>query len=143
MNETAIQNQAGYVYSVCFDAITVAPNGAQWDVFNGPGGSRVDTVDTAVLTELDNNYDLPVRLIDGSDWRTRPSTTDPADTWCHHEFPDRSLCAGTTGPDVPFCPSHTDDPDTEPLSFTDTGLPAPRPARRFPSPTATRQGDRS
>jgi hypothetical protein len=68
---------------------------------------------------------------------THPSTADPADTLCHHEFPDGSLCAVTTGPDVPFCPGHTDTDDTGPLSFIDSGLPTPRRARRFPGRTTS------
>jgi hypothetical protein len=72
---------------------------------------------------------------------TRPST-EPTDTLCHHEFLDGSLCAATTGPDVPFCHSHTDE-DIEPVWFAGTALPAPRRARRFPGRTATHPGDRS
>jgi hypothetical protein len=74
VTEKTIPEQAGSLYALCDEAIVVKPNGDQWDVFDGPGGSYVDTVDTAVLIEVDDHYDMPVQLVDGADWRTLYAT---------------------------------------------------------------------
>jgi len=69
MTTQAIQDQAAYLYDAC-EEVAVAPNGDRWAVFDGPGGPLVDTVDKAVLHHLDDNYDLPVWLLDGTPWIT-------------------------------------------------------------------------
>jgi hypothetical protein len=71
-----------------------------------------------------------------------PSITNPVDALCHHEFPDRSLCAATALPDSPYCPTHPDDGETEPPRWVDTAVPAPRRARRFPGRTTSHPGGR-
>ncbi len=67
MDKISIRDQAAYVYDLC-SGIAVSANGDRWDVFDGPDGPYVETVDTAVLVELNDSYDLPVRLVDGSYW---------------------------------------------------------------------------
>lgn len=74
MTEKTVPEQAGSLYALCYDAIVVAPHGDQWDVFDGPGGSYVDTVDTAVLIELDDHYNMSIQLADGSAWRSLYAT---------------------------------------------------------------------
>lgn len=67
MTEMSIQNTASHLYDSCQE-IVVAPNGERWDVFDGPGGPRIDTVDASVLRHVEDNYDSPVHMVDGSVW---------------------------------------------------------------------------
>lgn len=71
MTPHEISDQAGYLYASCYDEIRVAPNGDRWDVFDGVGGPLIATVDTAVLDDIEANYDMPVQMIDGSAWPDR------------------------------------------------------------------------
>jgi hypothetical protein len=68
MTPQQISDQAGFIYAACYEAIRVAPHGEGWDVFDGVDGPLVGTVDAAVLDDIEANYDMPVQLIDGSDW---------------------------------------------------------------------------
>lgn len=63
-----VEDKAGEIYGNCYEAIVVRPNGDRWDVYDGHDGPLVDTVDTAVLVELGESYDMPVRNGDGSYW---------------------------------------------------------------------------
>lgn len=64
-----IIDQAAFIYDACTRDIRVSPTAShRWDVWNGLGGNLVDTVDAAVLDELDSNYDLPVLLVEGGSW---------------------------------------------------------------------------
>lgn len=68
MTDKTIPEQAGSLYDACYEAIVVKSNGDRWDVYDGSDGPYVATVDTAVLIEVDDTYDMPVQMVDGTDW---------------------------------------------------------------------------